>query len=193
MQSRDNQMLMTDSSDVMWQHRRFPAPRTGHSGWVPGTAERIPLLRRLDFVITLCSSRRPRSVTTTGLGAPPGRFWHAGNQLEVSWYLHAYGSQWLPRRLLDTPDALADTPLLATCAPPLTESAGVQARRGEPRHVREAVFAAQAMPRPPSMDCTRTVAESTATAATLMVATILKARPFAASPRTLVRLARIRT
>jgi FAD/FMN-containing dehydrogenase len=41
-------------------------------------------------------------------GAPPGRFWNAANQLEVSWYLHAYGSRWLPRLLLDTPDALAD-------------------------------------------------------------------------------------
>ncbi|HEX4658380.1 MAG TPA: hypothetical protein VH307_13430, partial [Streptosporangiaceae bacterium] len=36
-------------------------------------------------------------------GAPPGRFWNAASQNEVSWYLHAYQSQWLPRRLLDTP------------------------------------------------------------------------------------------
>jgi FAD/FMN-containing dehydrogenase len=42
-------------------------------------------------------------------GAPPGLFWNAQNQNEVSWYVHAYQSQWLPRRLLDTPDALADT------------------------------------------------------------------------------------
>lgn len=41
-------------------------------------------------------------------GAPPERFWNTGNQFEVSWYLHAYQSQWLPRRLLDTPDILAD-------------------------------------------------------------------------------------
>jgi FAD/FMN-containing dehydrogenase len=41
-------------------------------------------------------------------GAPPGRFWNAGNQFEVSWYLHAYQSRWLPRRVLDTPDTLAD-------------------------------------------------------------------------------------
>jgi FAD/FMN-containing dehydrogenase len=42
-------------------------------------------------------------------GAPPGRFWNSANQLEVSWYLHAYQSHWLPRGLLDTPDTLADT------------------------------------------------------------------------------------
>jgi FAD/FMN-containing dehydrogenase len=41
--------------------------------------------------------------------APPGRFWNAGSQFEVSWYVHAYQSQWLPRRLLDDPDTLADT------------------------------------------------------------------------------------
>lgn len=50
---------------------------------------------------SICHDGRP--------GAPPDRFWHAGNQFEVSWYLHAYQSQWLPRRLLDTPDTLADT------------------------------------------------------------------------------------
>jgi FAD/FMN-containing dehydrogenase len=50
---------------------------------------------------SICHDDRP--------GAPPGRFWSAGNQFEVSWYLHAYQSHWLPRRLLDTPDALADT------------------------------------------------------------------------------------
>ena len=50
---------------------------------------------------SICHDDRP--------GAPPGRFWNAQNQFEVSWYLHAYGSQWLPRRLLDTPDTLAET------------------------------------------------------------------------------------
>jgi FAD/FMN-containing dehydrogenase len=50
---------------------------------------------------SICHDDRP--------GAPPGRFWWAGNQGEVSWYLHAFQSQWLPRRLLDAPDALADT------------------------------------------------------------------------------------
>jgi FAD/FMN-containing dehydrogenase len=42
-------------------------------------------------------------------GSPPHRFWNAANQFEVSWYLHAYQSLWLPRRLLDAPDTLADT------------------------------------------------------------------------------------
>jgi FAD/FMN-containing dehydrogenase len=42
-------------------------------------------------------------------GAPSGRFWNALNQMEVSWYVHAYASRWLPRRLLDdAPDAVAD-------------------------------------------------------------------------------------
>jgi len=50
---------------------------------------------------SICRDDRP--------GAPPGLFWNAANQNEVSWYVHAYQSQWLPRRLLDTPDALADT------------------------------------------------------------------------------------
>ena len=50
---------------------------------------------------SICHDDRP--------GAPPGRFWNAQNQNEVSWYLHAFGSQWLPRGLLDTPDRLADT------------------------------------------------------------------------------------
>jgi FAD/FMN-containing dehydrogenase len=49
----------------------------------------------------ICHDDRP--------GVPPGRFWYAQNQNEVSWYLHAFQSQWLPRRLLDTPDAVADT------------------------------------------------------------------------------------
>jgi FAD/FMN-containing dehydrogenase len=42
-------------------------------------------------------------------GAPPGRFWYAQNQNEVSSYWDAYQTRWLPRRLLDNPDALADT------------------------------------------------------------------------------------
>jgi hypothetical protein len=42
-------------------------------------------------------------------GVPPGRFWYAQNQHEVSWYLHAFQTQWLPSRLLDAPDTLADT------------------------------------------------------------------------------------
>ena len=41
-------------------------------------------------------------------GAPRERFWNATNQLEVSWYVLAYGSRWLPRRLFDDADALAD-------------------------------------------------------------------------------------
>jgi hypothetical protein len=50
---------------------------------------------------SICLDDRP--------GTPADRFWNAANQFEVSWYLHAYGSRWLPRQLLDTPDALADT------------------------------------------------------------------------------------
>lgn len=50
---------------------------------------------------SLCRDDRP--------GTPPGRFWNAQNQNEVSWYLHSYQSHWLPRALLDTPDAFADT------------------------------------------------------------------------------------
>jgi FAD/FMN-containing dehydrogenase len=42
-------------------------------------------------------------------GTPPDRFWNTANQFEVSWYLHGYQSQWLPRRLLDAPGTLADT------------------------------------------------------------------------------------
>lgn len=49
---------------------------------------------------SICHDDRP--------GAPPDRFWNAGEQHEVSWYLHAYQSHWLPRRLLDTPGTLAD-------------------------------------------------------------------------------------
>jgi hypothetical protein len=50
---------------------------------------------------SICHDDRP--------GAPPDRFWNATNQNEVSWYLHAFQSQWLPRRLLDDPGTLADT------------------------------------------------------------------------------------
>jgi FAD/FMN-containing dehydrogenase len=42
-------------------------------------------------------------------GQPPGRFWWAGNQTEVSQYLHAYKSRWLPGRLFkESPGDLAD-------------------------------------------------------------------------------------
>ena len=51
----------------------------------------------------------------------------------------------------------------------------------------------QEMPRPLRMVCTSTVTDRIATATTLIVATILKARPLTASPRTLLRLARTRT
>lgn len=48
-------------------------------------------------------------------GAPPERFWWASNQGEVSQYLHAYQSRWLPARLLtEAPDDLADALLEAT-------------------------------------------------------------------------------
>jgi FAD/FMN-containing dehydrogenase len=50
---------------------------------------------------SICRDDRP--------GVPPDRFWNAGNQNEVSWYLHAFQSQWLSRQLLDEPGALADT------------------------------------------------------------------------------------
>jgi len=40
---------------------------------------------------------------------PPGRFWWATNQGEVSQYLHAYQSRWLPLRLFhEQPGAVAD-------------------------------------------------------------------------------------
>jgi hypothetical protein len=48
----------------------------------------------------ICRDDRP--------GSPPDRFWYAQNQHEVSWYLNAYQSRWLPRALLDTPATLAD-------------------------------------------------------------------------------------
>jgi len=41
-------------------------------------------------------------------GAPRERFWNATNQMEVSWYVHGYASRWLPRRLFDDADTLAD-------------------------------------------------------------------------------------
>jgi FAD/FMN-containing dehydrogenase len=41
-------------------------------------------------------------------GAPADRFWRAGNQFEVSWYLHSFQSRWLPRGLLNQPDRFAD-------------------------------------------------------------------------------------
>ena len=50
---------------------------------------------------SMCHDDRP--------GAPPDRFWNSTNQFEVSWYLHAYQTRWMPRGLLDTPDTLADT------------------------------------------------------------------------------------
>ncbi|HTZ29556.1 MAG TPA: FAD-binding protein [Streptosporangiaceae bacterium] len=49
---------------------------------------------------SICRDDRP--------GAPRERFWNAANQMEVSWYVHAYGSHWLPRRLFDDPDATGD-------------------------------------------------------------------------------------
>jgi FAD/FMN-containing dehydrogenase len=49
---------------------------------------------------SICRDDRP--------DAPPERFWNATNQMEVSWYLHGYASRWLPRRLFDDADTLAD-------------------------------------------------------------------------------------
>jgi hypothetical protein len=43
-------------------------------------------------------------------GAGSGDFWWASNQLEVSWYLDAFQSRWIPRSLFEeSPAALADT------------------------------------------------------------------------------------
>jgi len=43
-------------------------------------------------------------------GQPPERFWWAANQGEVSQYLHAYQSRWLPARLFtEAPEELADS------------------------------------------------------------------------------------
>src|SRR5215469_8813662 len=42
-------------------------------------------------------------------GQPPGNFWWTSNQFEVSWYLDAYQSRWIPRSLFEeSPHALAD-------------------------------------------------------------------------------------
>jgi FAD/FMN-containing dehydrogenase len=49
---------------------------------------------------SICRDERP--------DAPRERFWNAANQMEVSWYLHAYASRWLPRRLFDDADTVAD-------------------------------------------------------------------------------------
>jgi FAD/FMN-containing dehydrogenase len=49
----------------------------------------------------ICHDGRP--------GQPPSRFWWAANQAEVSQYLHAYQSRWLPGRLFrDSPGTLTD-------------------------------------------------------------------------------------
>jgi FAD/FMN-containing dehydrogenase len=41
-------------------------------------------------------------------GEPPGRYWWAADDWQVSQYLHAYQSRWLPHRLFtESPDALA--------------------------------------------------------------------------------------
>jgi FAD/FMN-containing dehydrogenase len=43
-------------------------------------------------------------------GSPSSHFWWSGNQWEVSWYINAFQSCWLPRRLLDdSPGKLAGT------------------------------------------------------------------------------------
>ena len=39
----------------------------------------------------ICRDGRP--------GQPPGRFWWVGDDEQVSQYLHAYQSRWLPGRL----------------------------------------------------------------------------------------------
>ncbi|HEY6478671.1 MAG TPA: FAD-binding protein [Streptosporangiaceae bacterium] len=50
---------------------------------------------------SVCHDDRP--------GAPAGQWWWAASQLEVSWYLNAYQSRWLPGRLLDeAPGAVAE-------------------------------------------------------------------------------------
>jgi hypothetical protein len=47
--------------------------------------------------------------------APAGRFWWAGNQNEVSWYIHTYKSQWLPARVCsEDPGHVADALFDAT-------------------------------------------------------------------------------
>lgn len=50
---------------------------------------------------TICRDDRP--------GQPPGQFWWAGDGVQVSQYLHAYQSRWLPGGLLEDRDGrLAD-------------------------------------------------------------------------------------
>ena len=49
-------------------------------------------------------------IKDTREGAASSHFWWSGNQWEVSWYINAFQSCWLPRRLLDdSPDELAAT------------------------------------------------------------------------------------
>jgi FAD/FMN-containing dehydrogenase len=65
--------------------------------------------RTEPFALWDHTTRRPESIRYDDRpGSPPGRFWNATNQGEVSWYLHSFQSQWLPRRLLDAPGNLAD-------------------------------------------------------------------------------------
>ena len=48
----------------------------------------------------ICRDERP--------GQPAGNYWWAANQFEVSWFLEAYQSRWIPRSLFDeSPDTLA--------------------------------------------------------------------------------------
>ena len=55
----------------------------------------------------ICHDDRP--------GAPNERFWWASNQGEVSQFIHAYQSHWLPARLCtDSPEQLADALFAAT-------------------------------------------------------------------------------
>ncbi|MGE4608439.1 MAG: FAD-binding protein, partial [Myxococcota bacterium] len=42
-------------------------------------------------------------------GQPPGQFWWASNQKAVSEYIYDYKSRWLPLRLFDDPEQLAQT------------------------------------------------------------------------------------
>jgi FAD/FMN-containing dehydrogenase len=67
---------------------------------VPGSGLWDPLVWDEIAPAAICRDDRP--------GGPPGRFWWAGNQTEVSWYLHAYQSRWLPRQLFqEDPGTLA--------------------------------------------------------------------------------------
>ncbi len=55
----------------------------------------------------ICHDDRP--------GQPGDRFWWAANQNEVSWYINAYQSRWLPRQLFDeAPEVLAEALFEAT-------------------------------------------------------------------------------